>query len=112
MFHFDCFPQTLQHAQNNPVVLYCEDLFLIDWLTELRFSVQTDIKYVIKETIIPVNLLASSEKQNQNVKKQRQNNNTLLTTLCLGLPRWACNKKEKPIWILQLQKYTINQLVC
>jgi len=32
------------------------------------------------------------------------NNNTHLTTLCLGLPRWAGTKKVKPIWILLKQE--------
>jgi len=29
---------------------------------------------------------------------------THLTTLCLGLPRWAGTRKEKPIWILLKQE--------
>ena len=48
--------------------------------------------------------------------KVSNNNNSRLTALCPVLPRWACTRKVKPIWILLKQETVsgsgISRAIC
>ena len=62
---------------------------VLDWTQQCSFYTSS---------VTPV----SNRKQGR--KQDKTHMHTRLTALCLGLPRWAGTRKEKPIWILLKQE--------